>query len=186
MTEQKKRDFLIRPLKDGDFPQIQAIYEMGLESGHATYERKAPTWEHFSGAKIMDTVFVAVEEDNHDEVIGWVSAAPASSRQVFHGVVEDSVYVHPQKSGRGIAGALLDRLIEKCIELDKWVIHSWIFPENTGSIRLHTSRGFELVGTMSHLAKMEYGELAGQRRDTQIYEKLLPKPDNPNAGAAIN
>ncbi|NLP38743.1 MAG: N-acetyltransferase, partial [Corynebacterium pollutisoli] len=41
---------------------------------------------------------------------------------------------------------------------------------------LHRSRGFEKVGTFRHLAKMTYGELAGQWRDTDVYEKLLPKP----------
>lgn len=58
-----------------------------------------------------------------------------------------------------------------------WSIHSWIFPENEGSARLHESRGFEKVGTLGHLAKMTYGEMAGQWRDTDIWEKLLPKPE---------
>lgn len=172
-------DFTIRPLRQQDFPQVQKIYEMGLEIGHATFELRAPTWEEFSRAKIMDTVFVAVEADDDNKVIGWVSAAPMSSRRVFHGVVEDSIYIHPDARGRGVAGALLDQLIEVCIDKEKWAIHSWIFPENSGSIALHESRGFEKVGSLSHVAKMHYGELAGQWRDTAIYEKLLPKPANP-------
>lgn len=176
MTE-KRKDFLIRPLKDGDYPQMQAIYEMGLQSGHATFETKAMSWERFQTSKIMDTVFVAVEEDEPDKVLGWVSAAPISSRSVFHGVVEDSIYIHADAQGRGIAGALLDKLIEVCAEIGKWGIHAWIFPENVGSAKLHESRGFVKVGTYSHLAKMTYGELAGQWRDTEVWEKLLPKPE---------
>lgn len=58
-----------------------------------------------------------------------------------------------------------------------WSIHSWIFPENTGSAKLHASRGFEKVATFHHLAKMPYGEMAGQWRDTDVWERLLPKPD---------
>ncbi|PFG29019.1 GNAT family N-acetyltransferase [Corynebacterium renale] len=174
-----EKAFHIREFRREDFPQVQKIYEEGLDSGHASYERSAPTWEKFSSAKIMETVFVAAEDDADETIIGWVAAAPASSRQVFHGVVEDSIYISSAAQGRGVAGALLDRMIARCSELGKWAIHSWIFPENEGSARLHQSRGFEKVGTYHHLAKMPYGEMAGQWRDTDVWEKLLPKPAMP-------
>lgn len=169
--------FRIRAFEERDFPQVQAIYEHGLDTGHASYERKAPSLDKFRTAKIMETVFVAVEAEDDAKVLGWVSAAPVSSRQVFHGVVEDSIYIGPEARGRGIAGALLDHLVDTCARLGKWAIHSWIFPENEGSAKLHQSRGFEKVGTYHHLAKMPYGEMAGQWRDTDVWEKLLPKPD---------
>ncbi|MCK7642873.1 N-acetyltransferase family protein [Corynebacterium sp. CCM 8835] len=172
-----ERDFIIRPLTEDDYGQVRHIYERGLDTGHASYERHALTWEEFNGRKIMECAFVAVERSDNETVLGWVSAAPISQREVFHGVVEDSIYIDPRAQGRGVAGALLDTLIEKCIELEKWAIHSWIFPENTGSTKLHQSRGFEKAGILSHLAKMPYGELAGQWRDTVIWEKLLPKPE---------
>lgn len=169
--------FELRPIRPEDYPQVRAIYEMGLDSGHATYEKAAPTWAQFTSNKIMETVFVAVEKDEPEKILGWVSAAKASSRSVFHGVVEDSIYTHPEARGRGVSGALLDRLVETCMDLHKWAIHSWIFPENTGSVKLHESRGFEKVGVYRHLAKMTYGELAGQWRDTAVYELLLPTPE---------
>ena len=172
-----EKSFDIRPFRDSDYPQMQRIYEEGLNTGHATYETQALTFEQFTSSKIMASVFVAVEKDDDSKIIGWVTAAPISSRSVFHGVVEDSIYVDSAAQGRGVAGALLDKLIEVCQELHKWAIHSWIFPENEGSAKLHQSRGFEKVGTYSHLAKMTYGELAGEWRSTDVYEKLLPKPD---------
>ncbi|MCQ9337512.1 GNAT family N-acetyltransferase [Corynebacterium phoceense] len=172
----RSKDFVLRPFRLEDYPQMKAIYEHGLETGHATYETKALTLEQFQRSKIAASVFVAVEADDDSKILGWVSAAPISSRSVFHGVVEDSIYMHPDARGRGIAGALLDKLIEVCQQLHKWAIHAWIFPENEGSAGLHISRGFQKVGTYSHLAKMTYGELAGQWRDTAVYELLLPKP----------
>ena len=184
MGSMSKKSFNIRPFRTNDYPQMMHIYEEGLNTGHATYETTALSLEQFTNAKILSTVFVAVEEDDDNKVVGWVSAAPISSRSVFHGVVEDSIYVDPSAQGRGVAGALLDKLIEVCQELHKWAIHAWIFPENTGSAKLHESRGFAKVGTYSHLAKMTYGELAGQWRDTVVYEKLLPKPDAPGTAPA--
>ncbi|WP_115684952.1 GNAT family N-acetyltransferase [Corynebacterium senegalense] len=169
--------FMLRPIRPDDYPQVRAIYEMGLNSGHATYETAGPTWEEFTAKKIMETVFVAADADDDAKILGWVSAAKASSRSVFHGVVEDSIYTHPDARGRGVSGALLDKLIETCIELDKWSIHSWIFPENEGSAGLHISRGFQKVGTFHHMAKMTYGDMEGEWRDTDIYELLLPKPE---------
>lgn len=177
MVRMSETGFFIRPIRPDDYPQVRAIYEMGLSSGHASYETTSQTWEEFRDKKIMETVFVAVDASDDNAILGWVSAARASSRSVFHGVVEDSIYTHPDARGRGVSGALLDRLIETCIELDKWAIHSWIFPENAGSAGLHTSRGFTKVGTFHDMAKMTYGEMEGQWRDTDIYELLLPKPD---------
>ena len=97
-------------------------------------------------------------------------------------MVEDSIYISAEAQGRGIAGALLDKLIETCKDLHKWAIHAWIFPENQGSAGLHKSRGFVKVATYSHIAKMTYGEMAGQWRDTDVYELLLPKPDERERG----
>ncbi|WP_396121680.1 GNAT family N-acetyltransferase [Corynebacterium sp. p3-SID1241] len=176
-SDEKKKDFRIRAFTAADYPQMREIYEQGLNTGHATYETRSLTFEEFKSGKIMPSVHVAVEEDDDSKVLGWVSAAPVSTRTVFHGVVEDSIYLGSEAQGRGIGGALLDRLIEVCVDLHKWAIHSWIFPENTGSAGLHKSRGFVKVGTYSHMAKMTYGELAGQWRDTDVYELLLPKPE---------
>lgn len=178
------KDFVVRPLRRADFGQVQQIYLQGIEGGNATFEAEAPSWESFSNAKTPGTLFVAVEADDDSKVLGWIAAAPISSRSVFHGVLEDSIYVHPDAHGRGIAGALLDKLIETAQSLGKWALHSLIFPENEGSAALHKSRGFEKVGTYSHIAKMTYGEMAGQWRDTDIYEKLLPKPEISDEEAA--
>lgn len=174
-----EKTFFVRDFREDDFPQVQEIYEHGLNTGHASYERRAWSWEKFSASKLMESVQVAVESEDPDKLIGWVAAAPVSSRQVFSGVVEDSIYIAPDAQGRGVASALLDSLIERAAEMGKWAIHSWIFPENTGSAGLHASRGFEKVGTYHHLAKMPYGEMAGQWRDTDVWEKLLPKPEIP-------
>lgn len=169
-------DFTLRPIRPEDYPQVREIYELGLTSGHASYESKGQSWEEFRSKKIIETVFVAVDSEDDSRVVGWVAAAKASTRSVFHGVVEDSIYIHPDAQGRGVSSALLDKLIETCKCLDKWAIHSWIFPENEGSSRLHMSRGFTKVGTFHNMAEMTYGDMEGQWRATDVYELLLPTP----------
>jgi len=186
MVAMSNRDFTIRPIRPEDYPQVREIYESGLGTGHASYETEGPTWAKFATNKIIETVFVAVEPDDDEKVLGWVAAAQASTRSVFHGVVEDSIYTHEDARGRGVSGALLDKLIQTCKDLNKWAIHSWIFPENEGSAGLHVSRGFVKVGTYHQMAKMTYGELAGTWRDTDIYELLLPKPGKKTAADATS
>ena len=176
-----KSNFAIRAFRAEDYPQIQDIYEQGLVTGNASYEHRPLTLEEFIDGKNMDTVFVAVELHDESKVIGWVSGAPISQRPVLAGVLEDSIYVDPEAHGRRVASGLLDKFIEVCQELGMWAIHSWIFPENEGSVKLHVSRGFEEVGTYKHLAKMTYGPRAGEWRDTVVYQKLLPKPEKVTA-----
>ena len=174
---EKMRDFTIRMMREEDYPQIQEIYEIGLDTGHASWEHSAPEWDEFIALKRVDLCYVAVDAENPDKILAWASAAPVSKRPIFNGVIEDSIYVHPDGQGMGLAATLLQKLIDDATELDCWSIHSWVFPENVGSLKLHRKLGFREVGIYHHMAKMTYGPMAGQWRDVIILEKLLEKPE---------
>jgi phosphinothricin acetyltransferase len=53
-----------------------------------------------------------------------------SSRAVYAGVVEVSVYVAPESRGQGIGRALLDALIDASERDGRWTLQAGIFPEN--------------------------------------------------------
>jgi len=89
--------------------EVLAVYQRGIDEGDATFETAAPAWERFDAGKLPDHRYVAV--DGTGRVLGWIAVAPVSDRQVYAGVVEHSVYVHPDARGRGIATQLLDRLV---------------------------------------------------------------------------
>nr|WP_223297407.1 GNAT family N-acetyltransferase [Catenulispora acidiphila] len=76
-----------------------------------------------------------------------VAASRTSTRAVYAGVVEHSVYVHPSAQRRGVGAALLTALIDSTEATRIWTIQSGIFPENTASLRLHTAAGFRVIGT---------------------------------------
>lgn len=163
--------YSIRPLEREDYPQVKAILQEGMDTGEATFEDTAPEWEGFIRNRFPSLSFVA--EDQNGEILGWVSASKSSHREVFHGVVEDSIYVTSSALGRGIAGALLDRLLEEAAAQGYWAVHSSIFPENTGSLKLHASRGFTEVGTFHRMARMTFGPKKGQWRDLLKMEHIL-------------
>jgi L-amino acid N-acyltransferase YncA/2-polyprenyl-3-methyl-5-hydroxy-6-metoxy-1,4-benzoquinol methylase len=143
---------LIRPMRDTDATQVLAIYQAGLDGGNASFETTAPTWEAFDAAKLPRHRHAAVDTTTN-QVVGWIAAGAVSDRCVYAGVVEHSVYVHPDHTGRGIGLALLNALIQSTETEGIWTIQSGVFPENTASLRLHEKAGFRVVGTRHHLGR---------------------------------
>ncbi len=109
--------------------------------------------------------------DDHGAVLGWVAASPVSARPVYAGVVEESVYVHPDAAGRGVGRLLLQALIASAEAAGVWTIEAKIFPENTASLSLHQTLGFEPVGVRRRLGRMSHGPHAGQWRDVILLER---------------
>lgn len=131
--------------------QVVAIYQAGIDEGDATFETAAPGWAEFSASRLPEHRFVAL--DANGAVLGWVAVSAVSSRCVYQGVVEHSVYVHPVARGRGIGGLLLGALIASTEAAGLWTIQSGIFPENAASVALHLAAGFRVVGTRERIGR---------------------------------
>ena len=84
-------------MRPEDWPQVEAIYREGIDAGNATFESDPPTWEAFDAGKVADVRLVATDENG--AVIGWAAASPVSSRDVYRGVIEHSVYVAAAAKG---------------------------------------------------------------------------------------
>ncbi|MDQ3763830.1 MAG: N-acetyltransferase family protein [Actinomycetota bacterium] len=137
-------------MRAGDAEQVLVIYQAGLDTGDASFETTAPTWDAFIAGKLPLHRHVAVDTGT-GRVLGWVAVTAVSSRCVYAGVVEHSVYVHPGARGRGIGTALLAALIDSTETAGIWTIQAGIFPENTASLALHHAAGFTTVGTRIRL-----------------------------------
>jgi L-amino acid N-acyltransferase YncA len=155
----------IRSMRAADADQVLAIYQAGLDGGNASFETTAPTWDAFDAAKLPSHRHVAVDATT-GELLGWVAATAVSDRCVYAGVVEHSVYVHPDHHGRGIAAALLQALIDSTEAAGIWTIQSGIFPENTASLHLHAKAGFRTVGVRHSI-----GRHHGSWRDVVLIER---------------
>lgn len=160
------RRVTIRAMQADDWPQVESIYREGLNSGNASFESTTPTWEEFDVAKV-DVRLVAVEGD---AVLGWAAGSPASTRSVYQGVIENSVYVASAAAGRGIGFALLEAFLKAAEDAGYWMVQSSIFAENAASISLHEKAGFRIVGRRERIALMTYGPYAGTWRDTVLVE----------------
>jgi len=155
----------IEPMTDEHAEQVLAIYQAGIDEGDATFETAAPDWAEFTRTRLPGHRFVALD-DASGAVLGWVAVSPTSRRDVYRGVVEHSVYVHPAARGRTIGGRLLSALIASAEAAGVWTIQSGIFPENTASIALHQAAGFRVVGRRERLARHH-----GRWRDVLLIER---------------
>ncbi|SCL32101.1 phosphinothricin acetyltransferase [Micromonospora rhizosphaerae] len=160
-------DITVRPMTSDDADRVLAIYQAGLDGGNASFETTAPTWTTFDEGKLPDHRLVAVDAD--DTVVGWVAVSPTSSRAVYAGVVEHSVYVDPAARGRGVARLLLDALIASTEAAGIWTIQSGVFSENTASLTLHQRAGFRVIGIRERV-----GRHHGRWRDVVLLERRSP------------
>jgi L-amino acid N-acyltransferase YncA len=159
---------MIRTMTSDDADAVLAIYQSGIDTGHATFESQAPDWTHFDDGKMPEPRLVAL---SGDKLVGWAALSPVSSRCVYGGVGEVTVYVDSTARGGGIGGALLDALIKASEAAGIWTLQSGIFVENTASIKIHEKHGFEHMGIRKALGKMSYGPMAGQWRDVLMMER---------------
>ncbi|MCX6471858.1 GNAT family N-acetyltransferase [Williamsia herbipolensis] len=105
---------------------VLRIYQAGIDTGDATFETVAPDWETFDRVHLDHHRFVAVNAVG--DVVGWVAAVPVSSRCVYAGVMEHSVYVDTAARSAGVGGLLLAALIASAEQAGVWTIQSGIFP----------------------------------------------------------
>lgn len=162
-------DATIRAMTADDWPQVESIYREGIAAGNATFESTTPSWEEFDRAKLRIGRLVATAPSG--AVLGWIAASPVSTREVYRGVVEHSVYVANSAQGRGVGRALLQAFVTDAAVAGIWTVQSSIFPENTASLTLHERVGFRHVGRRERIAYMSHGPWAGTWRDTILIER---------------
>lgn len=159
----------IRALEARDWPQVRAIYLSGIATGNATFQTEAPQWADWDRGHLADCRFVA-EADGR--VLGWIALSAISSRPVYRGVTEVSVYVDTAVAGLGIGKRLMSHLVRASEEKGVWTLQAGIFPENVASLALHRTHGFREVGRREKL-----GQLDGRWRDVMLLERRSQRPN---------
>lgn len=153
----------IRKLFATDWDEVKSIYEKGIATGNATFQTSAPSWEEWDSSHLVSCRIVALEEGH---VVGWAALTPVSSRCVYAGVAEVSVYVYPDQSGKGIGLLLLEELVRLSEAEGIWTLQAGIFPENLASLRIHEKAGFRVLGVREKIGKQN-----GLWRDTALLER---------------
>lgn len=154
----------IRNMTREDWSEVAKIYLEGISTGYATFETSVPDFESWDKAHLKECRFIAVEGN---KVLGWAALSPVSSRCVYGGIGEVSVYIAAASRGSGVGKALVLKLIEESEKEGYWTIQSGIFPENIASIKLHEKVGFRFIGKREKVGKTK----DGLWKDNLLYEK---------------
>src|SRR5271165_1847827 len=153
----------IAPMIVQDWPAVREIFLQGIATGNATFEQAAPEWKEWSERHLRSCRLVARMENR---IVGWAALSPVSSRCVYGGVAEVSIYVADDARGCGIGRQLLGALVDASEQNGIWTLQAGIFPENQASIRLHEKAGFRIVGKRERLGCMN-----GVWRDIVLMER---------------
>lgn len=160
---------IIREATVQDVPRLTEIYNLSVTGSTATFELIPQTikerMEWFSEHGGRYPLLVA-EVDS--VVAGYSCISRYRPKPGYNFTVESSVYVAPSYHRQGIGRALMEELMTRTRDLGYHAILAGITAENLGSIRLHESLGFTLVGTMRQV-----GYKFGRWLDNNYYQRLL-------------
>ena len=141
----------IRDATASDVADIQAIYAHHVLHGAGTFEEEPPSVEEMLQRfhTVVDRGFGWLVACDATGVLGYGYYAPFRERSAYRYTVEDSIYVREDVRGQGVGKALVVRLIELATAQGYRQMLAVIGDsENAGSIGVHASVGFHMVGTM--------------------------------------
>ncbi|MVX65376.1 GNAT family N-acetyltransferase [Clostridium chromiireducens] len=143
-------NYTIEEMKKSDWEEVAKIYFEGINTGIATFQNSIPTFEEWDNGHVVSC---RLEE----KVLGFAALSPTSSRAVYSGVAEVSIYIGENYRGLGIGQSLLLNLIRLSEENNFWTLQSGIIRENAAIIELHKKCGFREIGIRENVAKMDNG-----------------------------
>lgn len=168
-----KTPLIIRPAELGDAAALATIYAHHVLHGTATFE-EVPPGEGEMAARLSELraggyPWLVAEDD--DGLSGYAYLGPHKVRSAYRFTAEDSVYVAPERTGRGIGTALLGALLSDAERLQRFATVMAVIGDsaNAASIALHRKHGFELIGTAKGL-----GYKFGRFIDVVYMQRWMP------------
>ncbi|MEV0200586.1 N-acetyltransferase family protein [Nonomuraea sp. NPDC050691] len=163
-----------RPLSEPDLPAVAAIYAHYVEKSVATFDETPPGVEDWRAKAATVTgaglPFLVTEEDG--EVTGFAYAAPFRPKPAYRHTAEDTIYLAPGATGRGLGRLLLGELIERATRAGlRQMVAVVADSGDPASLRLHAAFGFEQAGRLRSV-----GFKHGRWIDTLLLQRPLNAP----------
>lgn len=161
----------LRDVTATDMAQIQSIYAHHVLHGAASFEEIPPDvaemQNRFAALKAKNMPYMAAVEDGR--ILGYAYAGPYRPRSAYRYTVEDSIYLLPDQAGKGLGKLLLSEIIARCTSLGMRQMIAIIGDSaNAGSINLHRSLGFAMIGAFPAI-----GFKFGRWIDSVLMQKAL-------------
>ncbi|WP_166865313.1 GNAT family N-acetyltransferase [Salinibacterium sp. ZJ70] len=144
--------FAIRDATEADLPYIREIYNYYVANSMVTFDEDPQTLRQLRekfrhNAKFPYPWIVAVSPSG--QVLGYANVSPWKQKAAYRFTVENSIYLGPASTGKGLGSALMAELLERCKAVGiKEVIAVIADGGAEASIALHERFGFTEVGRM--------------------------------------
>ncbi|WP_406705748.1 N-acetyltransferase family protein [Sodalis sp.] len=162
---------LISDAQEADLLAIRDIYAWHVQHGIASFETEPPSLNDMMArhTAVMAQGLPWLVARHDGELLGYCYLSPYRPRYAYRFAVEDSVYIHPAKAGRGLGSLLLHEAIARA-EKGGWRQMLAIIgnAENHASFRLHQKLGFHLIGKLQAV-----GFKHGRWVDTLLMQRSL-------------
>jgi phosphinothricin acetyltransferase len=139
--------------------------------GVASFEETPPSVDDLRGrlASVLSHGLPYMVAEIDGTIAGYCYATPYRPRAAYRNTIEDSIYIDNAFRGRGLGRILLEALIARC-ETGPWRQMVAVIADggSGGSLSLHRSLGFELVGTLKAV-----GFKHGRWLDTTLMQRTL-------------
>ncbi|MGW7480370.1 N-acetyltransferase family protein [Nonomuraea muscovyensis] len=161
----------LRPVRDADLPGVAQIYAHYVETSVATFDETPPGVEEWRAKRAViagaGLPFLLVEDDG--EVAGFAYAGPYRPKPAYRHTVEDTLYLAPGATGRGLGRVLLGEVIDRAARAGARQMVAVVADSgDPASLRLHTSFGFGEVGRLRSV-----GFKHGRWIDTVLLQRAL-------------
>jgi phosphinothricin acetyltransferase len=150
-------EFSIRDATAADIPSIREIYNHYVLNSAVTFDEKAITLggmrQKFQKAADLRMPFL-VAENPSGQLLGFAYVYPWKEKAAYRKTVENSIYLGPAATGKGLGKALLGELIARSQSAGLREMIAVIADKGAeASIQMHKNFGFTDVG---HMGKVGY------------------------------
>ena len=146
----------LRAATPGDVPAVARVYDHYVATSTATFELEPPGEEPWRVK--LDAVtaagwpFLVATLDG--QVVGFAYVAPWRPRPAYAHTVEDTIYLDPAATGRGVGGRLLAAVLEQAATAGAREVVAVVADGDTAaSLALHRRAGFEVAGRLERVGR---------------------------------
>ena len=145
----------LRDATPRDLPDIREIYNYYVVNSVVTFDEDQMTlkeWKaKFALLTKMKMPFIVAVSPNGD-VLGYALVQQWKPKAAYRYTVENSIYIRPAATGKGLGKALLGELIARAKQAGLKEILAVIADKGAeGSVKLHESFGFKEIGRMGRV-----------------------------------
>jgi phosphinothricin acetyltransferase len=145
-------DYSLRDAAASDLPYVREIYNYYVANSTVTFDEdpmSLAAWrDKFAYLGKLDMPFIVAESPS-GQILGYALVSPWRQKKAYRYTVENSIYLGPAATGKGLGRALLAELIERSRAAGLREIIAVIADQGAdASIKLHADFGFEEIGRM--------------------------------------